>query len=429
MFRKLWTVVCIAAMGVFFQSVASAQATLPSDFAPVRPNIPKRTFKLTDFGAAGNGETKDTAAIVKAIDACEAAGGGVVDVPPGQYLTGPFSLASNLELHLEKGSTILFSDNPKDFLPIRGTLQSCISLYDGHDVAITGDGTIDGHGDYFWREFTANRDSGVERPRMIQLTHCSRVLVQGVTLTNSPSFHLVPSQCREVTIDGIHIKAPEFSPNTDGIDPSGFDFLIQGCTFDDGDDCIALKASARYDPNRPSCENFLVTDCKFLHGHGMTVGSESYGGLRNMIVRNSSFDGTEAGIRLKSSRERGGLVENLTFEHLTMNNVKTSILITSYYPKIPSHPEKDQSQPVGERTPEWRHILIDDLTSKHGYTAGQIIGLPEMPVEDLELTNVNISSSRPIEIVNANSVRFVDCQLSSTSGKPIILASTVEGLN
>jgi polygalacturonase len=428
MFRAVWITCLIAAMWVLRPAAAGAQATMPSDYSVVRPTIPDRTFTIADFGAVGDGQTFDTGAITRAISACEKAGGGTVDVPPGKFLTGPFLLASNLNLHLEKGSTILFSNNPKDFGAGNGGLQNGMTLENGHDVAITGAGAIDGQGAFFWRRHFEG-DPDAPRPRLIQLTECSRVLVQDVTLMNSPSFHLVPSQCQDVTIENIHIKAPALSPNTDGIDPSGINFLISGCTIDTGDDCIALKASGQYDADRPSCENFLITDCTFLHGHGMTVGSESYGGLRNMIVRNCTFNGTEWGIRLKSSRGRGGVVEYVTYEHLKMRNVKNSILITSYYPKVPAHPDRDPAQTVGARTPQWRHIRISDVTSTGGLIAGQIVGLPEMPIEDILFTNVNIYAVQPIEIANARSIRFVDCKISGSSGKPVIVDASVEGLN
>jgi polygalacturonase len=415
---------------------AMPQATLPSDFTTTRPSIPDRTFSIADYGAVGDGKTYDTGAIKKAIAACRNAGGGTVDIPPGKFLTAPFALASNLNLHLEGGSTLLFSDKPDDFQLNKGQYLSCILFKNGHDIAITGSGTIDGQGARWWKNFVPPKNGDPfewdwmpRRPRLIELVRCTRVLVQGITLTNSPMFHLVPAQCRDVTIEDVHIKAPPTSPNTDGIDPSGINIQIRACTIDTGDDCIAVKAGARYDPQRPSCENILVTDCTFLHGHGMSVGSESNGGLRNMLVQNCTFDGTDAGIRLKSPRGRGGLVEYLTYQNLTMNNVRNSILITSYYPKIPFRPDRDRAHKVDNLTPIWRHIRISDVTSTHGIIAGEIVGLPEMPIEDIVFTNVRISARQPIEIANARGIKFVNCVLSGFAEKPTILDATVEGLN
>jgi polygalacturonase len=434
MLRKITAVSFVLAIWCSYR--AGAQATLPSDFSVAQPTIPERTFKITDFGAVWDGQASNTDAITRTVAACEKAGGGIVEVPAGRYLTGPFVLGSNLNLHVDKGATILFSENPKDYTQDDGSFANCISVEDGHDVAITGEGTIDGNGEFFWQNFVAPKASSGSagdllpgRPRLIQLTDCSRVLVQGVTLMNSPSFHLFPSRCQDVTVENIRVKAPSYSPNTDGIDPSGANIVIKGCTIDTGDDDIAIKAGAPYEEGKPACENLLITDCTFLHGHGVSVGSETYGGLRNMAVRNCTFDGTEWGIRLKSPRGRGGVVEYLTYDHLTMKNVKTPILITSYYPKIPGNLKSDPGQNVGARTPTWRHIEISDLTSTSGYNTAQIVGLPEMKIEDLVLSNVNIVATQPMEIGHADAVRFVDCNISSSRGKPVIVDASVEGLN
>jgi polygalacturonase len=419
-----------------FAPPAIAQSTLPSDFTVARPDIPDRTFSITDYGAVGDGKTYDTGAFAKAIAACRNSGGGTVDVPPGKFLTAPFALASNLNLHLQQGSTILLSDHPDDFTLNKGQYENCITLKNGHDVAVTGSGTIDGQGAQWWRKFVPPKNSDPivwewipRRPRLIELVRCTRVLVQGITLINSPMFHLVPSQCRDVTVEAVHIKSPPTSPNTDGIDPSGINIVIRACTIDTGDDCIAVKAGTRYDPSRPACQNILITDCTFLHGHGMSVGSESNGGLRDMLVQNCTFDGTEAGIRLKSPRGRGGLVEYLTYQNLTMSNVTRSILITSYYPKIPVDPDQDRAQAIERRTPIWRHIRIRDVTSTNGLIAGQIVGLPEMPIEDVVLTNVRISAEQAIEIAHARGIKFVNCVLSGAADKPTIVDATVDGLN
>jgi polygalacturonase len=438
---------------------------------PDRPRIPDRNFNVKDFGATGDGTTFDTGAIEKAIAACSTAGGGTVELPAGKYLCVPFELASNLNLHLDKDATILFSENIKDYPIDGGVYQNCITLTGGHDIAITGSGTIDGRGKHFWKhvkktptsattresgatgESPSTRESGAQesvaqetnattkesggqksagmpkRPRLVVLTRCSRVLVQDVLLTNSPMFHLVPSQCRDVTIDHIRIITPVPSPNTDGIDPSGSNILITGCTIDTGDDCIAVKAGTRFDPDQPSCQNILVTGCTFLRGHGMSVGSETNGALKNMLVENCTFDGTDAGIRLKSSRGRGGVVENVTYRNLTMKNVKNSILITSYYPKIPVAIGQDKGQAAGEGTPAWRNIRIENVTSIGGHYTGNIVGLPEMPIENIVLSNVHIEAAKPMQIAHARGIRFIDSTITAKKGEPSIVDAEVEGLD
>jgi len=400
---------------------AAAPANIPA------PNIPNRTFKVDDYGAVGDGKTLNTGAIQKAIDACSAAGGGIVIVPAGRFLTGPFTLASSLNLHLEQGATLLISNNISDYKQRRGGFENCIVADACHDIAITGSGTIDGQGEFWWKHYVKSKTAPADepgpahRPYMIVLNQCKRVLVEGVTLTNSPSFHLVPQLCQEVVIDKVHFLAPPKAPNTDALDPSGWDFLITGCTFDVGDDCIAVKASGNIEPGRPSCENITVTDCTFLHGHGMSIGGQTRGGLRHMIVRDCTFKDTDAGIRMKAGRGAGGLVEDVSYENLTMDNVKVPIFITSYYPTIPSIPEEDPAEPVGERTPIWRNIRISDVTITNSPVAGRILGLPEMPVSDVVLTNLSISAGKGMQIVNARNIKFVDSRITVSSGPTLIM--------
>jgi polygalacturonase len=251
------------------------------------------------------------------------------------------------------------------------------------------------------------------------LNHCQRVLVQGITLTNSPSFHLVPRECRDVMIDSVQFKAPAKAPNTDGLDPSGWNYLITNCRFDVGDDCIAIKPSGQGEADHLSCEDFTISDCTFMHGHGMSIGGQTPGGLRHMVVRDCSFDSTDAGIRMKADRGSGGLVEDLLYENLKMNNVKVPILITSYYPKIPKDPGADPAQPVTGKTPIWRHIRINNVTSQNSPVAGRIIGLPEMLVEDVVLTNVHISADKGFEIVHAKGIRFENSSITAAQGPAI----------
>jgi polygalacturonase len=411
-----------------------AQATLPSDFSVEKPRIPERRFNILDYGAVGDGKTLTTEGISKAISACSEAGGGTVEVPAGRFLTGPFALASNLNLHLAAGATILISDRRTVFKRSGDGFENCITASDCHDLEITGSGTIDGQGKSWWKEFLGFKNGvmGIappHRPWMIMLTNCERVMFQGVTLANSPMLTLVPRLCREVTIDSIHIKSPADSPNTDGIDPSGFDILIDHCTIDTGDDNIAIKPRPIEDLEHLSCENILIENCAFLHGHGMSIGGGSNGGVRNMTVRDCRFEDTDAGIRLKSDRDRGGLVENLTYENLTMKRVKTAIDIVSYYPQVPEYPQQDAAEPITHKTPIWRHLRISNVVSEDGLNAGRFIGLPEMPIEDVVLTNVRISARNPMQIVRVDGIRFVNCRINAESGVgPEIFDSTVEGL-
>ena len=405
------------------------------------PIIPSRVFHVTDYGAKGDGKTKNTAAFQKAIDACGAAGGGVVDVPPGRYLTGPLTLTSSLNLHLNAGATLLLSDDIADYTLTKNRFQDCIAAKNAHDIAITGGGTIDGQGAFWWTNYVKLKDAPAgtpnppHRPFLVVLTGCRRVLVEGVTLTNSPMFHLVPQKCQDVRIEGIHISSPQTSKNTDGLDPSGWNFVIKGCTFDVGDDCIALKPSGRIAADQPACKDFLIENCTFLHGHGMSVGGQTPGGLEHLTVRDCAFRGTDAGIRLKAPRGSGGLVENLTYENLTMHDVKVPILITSYYadssPGVtPTDPATDAAQPVSDTTPIWRHIRIRNVSAVGGTVAGEVYGLPEMPVSDVTLTDVNVAGHAGMKIIHARGIRFVRSHVSAETGAPVALVDAqVTGLD
>ena len=296
---------------------------------PAHPVIPTRTFLLKDYNPAADGNTPATEAFRRALSVCARAGGGTLVVPAGRYLTGPLDLCSNLNLRLEAGAVILFIQDFTAYEVEDQKPRPLLQAVHCHDVMISGAGTIDGQGQPWWekqRKFTTGArtlgdkgDAEIPRPRMVVFDQCERVRLEGVTLTNSPSFHLLPEQCKDVTIDGVTILAPEDSPNTDGIDPSGSSrVLITRCRIDVGDDCIAIKAGHL---NAGPCRDVTVTDCTFLHGHGLSIGSETTEGVRNLTVSRCTFEGTEIGIRLKSERGRGGLVENLSYSDITMQKV------------------------------------------------------------------------------------------------------------
>jgi polygalacturonase len=376
-----------------------------------------------DYGAVGDGKTLNTTALQKAIDACAAAGGGTVEIPAGRFLTGPLTLGSSMNLQVDRNATLLLSDDPALYPVTNKRFQDCLSAKGAHDVAVTGGGTIDGQGAFWWGHYVK---SGPHRPFLLVLTGCRRVLIRDITLTNSPMFHLVPQKCQDVRIENIHIVAPDTAKNTDGLDPSGWNFLITGCTFNVGDDCIAIKPSGRIDPDQPSCRDFLITNCTFAHGHGLSIGGQTPGGLDGLTVRDCTFEGTDAGIRLKASRGAGGAVENLTYENLTMKGVKNAIDITSYYKgnspgegKIDA--AQDTAQPVTATTPAWRHIHITNVTASGGRSAGRMIGLPEMPLSDITLTNVTLSARDGLQIVHAQDVRFINSRVTVTHGAPVLL--------
>jgi len=386
---------------------------------PRLPEIPGAIFDVTKYGADGDGKTIATAAIQKTIDGASAAGGGVVLIPEGKYLTGPIKLASRINLRLARGAVLLISDDLSKHPIISERYMDCVSVEGAHDIEISGEGTIDGQGEAWWMAFRANRNM-THRPFMVTFTRCSRVLLHGVTLLNSPMFHLVPRDCTDVTIRDITIKAPADAPNTDGIDPSGWNYLITGCTIDVGDDNIAVKpASSRNPGNR----NFTITNCTFAHGHGMSIGSGTEGGIEDLRVSSCSFDSTDAGIRIKTLRGRGGLLQNLTYENLTMRAVKVPIYIIDWYPErtAPADPSAEKAEPVSERTPINRNITIRNLTATDCPGAGIIRGLPEAPITDVSLENVTIQARTGMTIYHAKGIRFSGSKIDAADASPLKL--------
>ncbi len=387
---------------------------------PPLPVIPTNTFNVTRFGAVGDGKTLNTAAIQKTIDAASAAGGGVVLVPEGNFLTGPFTLASQINLQLAKGATILITDDMKNYPATDDRYQDCISVTGAHDIEISGEGTINGQGKVWWDAFRADK-SMTHRPYMIKFNKCTRVYVHDVTLCNSPMFHLVPQNCTDVTIRGITIQSPANAPNTDGIDPSGWNYLITNCTIDGGDDNIAVKPGAS--SRSPGDKNFIITNCTFRHGHGMSIGSGTENGIEDLHVSNCTFDQTDSGIRIKTLRGRGGLLQNLTYENLTMTGVKNPIYIIDWYPErtAPKDLSTEKPEPIDNRTPINKNIVIRNVTATACPTAGTIRGLPEAPISNVTLSNVTISAKSPMKVYFARGIKFVDSKITVENGKPLTL--------
>ena len=380
---------------------------VPAQSIPL-PTIPHATFNVTNYGAIGDGKTMNTSAIQKTIDTASA-GGGTVLIPAGKFLTGPFTLASSINLHLVKNATILISDDLANYPSAKGRYQDSITA--------SGEGTIDGQGNAWWTAFRADK-SMTHRPYMIKLSNCTRVRVHGVTLGNSPMFHLVPQNCTDVTIQGITIQAPANAPNTDGIDPSGWNFLITDCTIDTGDDNIAITPA---NGRTPGNKNYKVKNCTFRHGHGCSVGSGTAGGIEDLKVSACTFNQTDSGIRIKTLRGNGGLLQNCTFENLRMTAVKNPIYIIDWYPErnAPKDPSTEKPEPVTDRTPLNKNIIIRNVTATDCPTAGTIRGLPEAPITGVTLSNVNVSAKTGMKIYHAKGIKFVGSKITVESGKPL----------
>lgn len=366
-----------------------------------------RTCSPRDFGAKGDGASKDTVALQSAIDACAAQGGGTVDVKAGTYVSAPIELKSNVTLKLEKDAKILGSPDHGDYAPITmfhlPDLKPLVSATNASNVAIEGEGTIDGNGESWWQEMRAMHDHGIlgnhPRPKLIIFDHCKNVRVEGVTIQNSPMWQLVPYYTSNMVIRNVKIFAPQHSPNTDAIDPfSSSNIIIDHVYSDVGDDNVAIKSGPINSPgpDDPS-RNITITDCTFKHGHGLSIGSELSGGANNIRAERISFEGTDNGIRVKSGRDRGHDVSNLVFRDITMKNVHYALLVSEYYPKV-MPAENEALQPVGRLTPHFHDIVIENVTATGSGIAGVIVGLPESPVKNLVMKNVNISAETGMTI-------------------------------
>jgi polygalacturonase len=383
---------------------------------------------VRDYGAKGDGTTKDTAAIQKAIDACAEKGGGTVTLPEGNYLSAPIVLKSNITLHLDKGATLLGSPDHADYPEITEFrapgLQSLVSAKDSSNITINGEGTINGQGESWWEMARDTPGSGIlgshhPRPRLVVFDHCKHIVIEGVTIENSPMWQVVPYYSDDVTIRNVKILAPQHSPNTDAMDPfSSSNVLIENVYADVGDDNVAIKSGMINSPGPDSpSRNITVRNCTFLRGHGMSIGSELAGGAQNITAEHIQFNGTDQGIRVKANRDRGNVVKNLVFRDLTMKDVKNAIVISEYYPRI-APAGGVEAAPVGRLTPHFSDITIENVTATGGNSAGAIFGLPESPVKHVVMNNVKISAQKGLTIGYAD-VAGQDVQVTAAEGEGI----------
>lgn len=393
---------------------APVDVSFIENLRPARPKIPDRTFNLTDYGAVADGRTLNTAAFAQAIAAVKAAGGGRLIVPAGTFRTAPFILCSNLELHLAAGAVIQAPDNFADLgLPdpaqfktqaeanaVYNVPDPLITGKNLHDVALTGPGTIDGSGAHWWawseraaRNVARTQPGRVvyRRPHLVVISGCERLLVADITLTNSSMFHLVPKNITDLTIERVKVRAPwdGSAPNTDAIDPGpGTNFWIHHCDIDTGDDDIVIKSGGT---------NILIEDNTIRHGHGISIGSETTAGIHNMLVRRCTFDGTDIGIRIKSMRGAGGLVENVRYTDITMKNVATAITLQLDY--VDNNRPDFKGDP--SKVPAIRNILLDHITIEGSRNAGMIHGLPDSPITNITLSDITLTAEKDFDIKDA----------------------------
>jgi polygalacturonase len=401
-------------------------------------SFPDRVCNVRDHGAQANRIFPDTEAFQKAIDACAGQGGGTVEVPRGEYLLGPIFLRSNIRLHLASFSELAFATDPALYRAGEGQAAfagggkwiALINIADANNVAITGDGLIDGQGAAWWERWRedsrrSKSNDGTNRPRMVQAFRSTNLLFEGVTLRDSPSFNLVVDGCARVTVRRTRIVAPAFSPNTDAIDPIDTrDMLIEDNDLSTGDDIVAIKAQ-RVDPRHPeaSVENIVVRGNRGGAGRGISIGSGTSGGVRGILIENNEIRGAMYGIRIKTPREKGGIVEDVVFRNNRLVDVEVAMVFSAYYegfgfdyPAVAARlkrdggftlgmqiypPETEAPRPYRPNATPWiRNILVDGLDATAD-KAGVVIGLPERPIDGITFRNVRIAARTGLLVRNA----------------------------
>ncbi|HEY8563112.1 MAG TPA: glycoside hydrolase family 28 protein [Pyrinomonadaceae bacterium] len=419
------------------------------------PKFKKKDYSITKYGAVADGKTLATESFRKAIDECSRKGGGRVVVPAGEFLTGAIHLKSNVNLHVSKGATVKFSTNPKDYLPIVHTrwegmelmhISPLIYAYEQTNIAITGEGTLDGQGKaFFWKwhgnpryggdpkvisqrpdrdrlydMMTRNvpleqRIFGAEhylRPQFIQPYKCKNVLIEGVRIVDSPMWEVHPVLCENVIVRKLTIVS--HGPNNDGCDPESCkDVLIEDCLFDTGDDCIAIKSGRNNDGRRLGVptENIVVRGCTMKDGHGgVTIGSEISGGVRNLFVENCNMDSPDLwnAFRVKNNASRGGLLENFYFRNVRVGEVSHAVITVDF---------NYEEGAKGEYTPVMRNFYVENVNSRKSKYAMDAQGFPNAPVENMQIKNSTFDNVADGAI--AENMKGILLENVKINGKPV----------
>jgi len=461
--------------------------------AEVVPKFKKDTISIAKLGAVPDGNTLNTKKINDAVDAMAKKGGGVVLVPAGLWLTGPIVIKSNINLHLATGATLLFTKDFNEYPLVKANWeglpqmrnQSPISATGATNIAITGKGIIDGNGDAWrmvkkdklnetqWKklissggvlsddkktwypsekslkgakmpsnpgQITAERDEAYYesikdflRPNLLLLTNCKYILLEGVTFQNSAAWCLHPLMCENLTVKNIFVKNPWYAQNGDGIDvESCKNVLIENSVFDVGDDALCMKSGRDAEGRKRGMptENVIIRGCTVYASHGgFVIGSEMSGGARNIYVSNCTFIGTDIGLRFKTTRGRGGVVENIFIKDIYMKDiVGEAILFDMYYAAkdpIPLAGEKRELpkvefKPVDETTPQFRNFHISKVYCNGAEKAIFVRGLPEMHVKDIVLENMVLQADKGIDVLEATGITFKNIKVISNETNPVI---------
>lgn len=453
-----------------------------------QPVFKRDTFNILNYGAKADGHTLNTGSINKAIEACSAKGGGVVLIPQGLWLTGPVVMKSNVNLHVSRAALLQFTDDKDQYKLIEGNYEghaavrneSPISGTDLENIALTGEGIIDGHGEV-WRAIGKDRLTDNEwqklvssggvvsangktwypsigfmngaktpgagmlgpgksikdsaplkdffRPNMLVLTNCKKVLLQGVTLQNSPAWDIHTLLCEDLTVQNVRVRNNWNAQNGDGIDvESCKNVLIEGSTFDAGDDGICIKSGRDEEGRRRGkpTENVIVRNNVVYRAHGgFVIGSEMSGGARNIFVSDCTFIGTDIGLRFKTTRGRGGIVEDIYIKNISMRAIlHEAILFDMYYggksPGESDEVKNDATIPVTEATPAFRNFYVDNVVCNGAQKALMIRGLPEMSIKGIHIENSTFITDKGADIIEGQNVSLKNVYLDSKDTNPLI---------
>jgi unsaturated rhamnogalacturonyl hydrolase len=432
-------------------SIAPEWKQVPGILARIKaPVFPARQFPITDFGAAAGGNADCTEAIRKAIGACAQAGGGRVVVPAGEFLTGPIHLKSNVELHLASGATLKFKTDPRAYLPAVFTRFEGMECYnysplvyahEQENVALTGEGLLDGQADdqnwWAWkgkkqgREGAPNQTDARQRlvkmvdqnvpvkerrfgegsylrPSFVEFYRCRNVLIEGVRIRRSPMWELHPTLCTNVIVRSVNILS--HGPNNDGCDPESCrDVLIEGCVFDTGDDCIAIKSGRNNDGRRlgtPS-ENLIIRRCIMKDGHGgVVIGSEISGGCRNVFAEDCQMDSPNLDrmLRLKSNAVRGGVIENIFMRNVTVGQVADAVLQIDFL---------YEEGAEGRYKPAARNVVMENISVKRTPRVLNVVGFPGATITGVRIYDSTFTQVKRPDVVKEADVKLVDCAIGS----------------
>ena len=449
------------------------------------PEFKKDTFNVVQYGAKPDGQSLNTISINNAIKACSKNGGGVVLIPGGVWLSGPVVMQNNVNLHVSRSAILLFTDDFDQYPLVKGNYegrpsmrnQSPVSGYKLENIAITGSGVIDGNGDS-WRMVTKDRLTEREwkakiaggglvsedgktwfpsektkkghsvkepgllsasktirdyeevkdylRPTLLNLTECKKVLIKDVTFQNSPAWCLHLLMCQDLTLKNVSAKNPDYAQNGDGLDlESCKNVVVDGCTFDVGDDGICIKSGKDEEGRKRGIptENVVIRNSFVYKGHGgFVIGSEMSGGARNIFISDCSFMGTDKGLRFKTARGRGGVVEDIYVKNIYMKDIVDEAIYFDmyYFTKPPAPGEKGDAPASTEATPQFRNFDIRNVVCNGAKKGIFVRGLPEMSIKNISITNAELKTDKGIEILEAENISLKNLKVITDETNPVV---------